>query len=687
MRIISILLLMLSSSLVLKAQNKDSIDSKIDLQQVVVTAKKVVRKDDHEVIFLSDKNREFGNNALDAVSSLSHFKTDFNANSLLSADRKSVYILINGIPATANELRSYQAEDIKNVEYYPVPPAQYMTVTTGPVANIVLKKKVDSFVSADIYTNNAVNTGFGTNQLGLTYADSLNQVKLNYIIDYRDIHDLSQTSTYNYANQNEYIGKNNKYKGAMQIVEAMYQRNWKKQLFNFGLTLTKDLNKQNEPTAASIMDQGERMSVNSDNILKNKLYSIAANLFYKYSFSDKKSLAFNIVNTYSYSTLDNRIEENSANKVTTETVHFDNHINSLIGNLVYETSFWGAQWDMGDRAEYKKLNQHNLGNTESSSSTSNFLYLGMNKRLNRFRIHPTVGVNYVKTKTEERNTHNTIPYLRLYTDWWGEGKLEGFSVQMTTLVNTVSPTSAQLTQSPTYQERNLVSIGNPLLKPYWQGGITLYLLYFGKNDNYFNFSYAPSIAHHPFATTLYIQDGMAISQPQQISNVVKHNLSVTGSWHPFSWLEIAPYIEYYHTSYNTLVQHICLPYWRFGGGITFPMKHWEIGLYANSPTKEAEGDLIEHGSAQYAAKMQYKYRNWSFGLEYHYSGHNEYTIGTSKDFNYKKLMDWKPLHNLIQITASYSLSRGKQHEHEGKTLYNESDDYGFTKGNTTKKPQ
>lgn len=160
----AILILLLLLSVNLMAQKTDSIASKVDLNEIVVTARKTISKGDHELIFMSDKNRSFGTNALDAVSSLAQFKTDINASNLLSADRKSIYVLINGVPATPNELRSYKGDDIKCVEYYPVAPAQYMTITSGPVANIILKNRIDRFVSVDISTSNSVNTGFLSGQ-------------------------------------------------------------------------------------------------------------------------------------------------------------------------------------------------------------------------------------------------------------------------------------------------------------------------------------------------------------------------------------------------------------------------------------------------------------------------------------------------------------------------------------------
>lgn len=73
-------------------------------------------------------------------------------------------------------------------------------------------------------------------------------------------------------------------------------------------------------------------------------------------------------------------------------------------------------------------------------------------------------------------------------------------------------------------------------------------------------------------------------------------------------------------------------------------------------------------------------------MEWHYSGHNEYTSGKAKDFNYKKTMEWKPLHSLVLFTATCYLSKGKKSEHDDKSLNNTNEDYGLTKDNSPKKP-
>ena len=213
---IAALVLFASSNLMAQVQEKDTVNEKvIQLNEVIVKGVKYIPKGDHTLLFLSKKNRNFGTNALDAVSSLGLFRTTLNETELTSFDHKQVFVLINGIPSTALDLRTFKADEVKNVEYYPIPPAQYMALTSGPVANIVMKKKHNKLYTAYINTSNAVTTGFGTNQANFTYADSLNQVKVNYFTDYRNVGDISLDSYYDYGkgNMTLYRGDDNRYKG------------------------------------------------------------------------------------------------------------------------------------------------------------------------------------------------------------------------------------------------------------------------------------------------------------------------------------------------------------------------------------------------------------------------------------------------------------------------------------------
>ena len=154
------------------------------LNEVVIKGKLMEKKADHILLYMTDENRKFGTNALDAVSTLNLFTTSLNETTLQSYDRQEVFILIYGVPSTGIDLRSYKAKDIKSVEYYPIAPARYMSMTQGPVANIIVQKRHDILFSTYVNTRNALTHANGNNQISQTYADSLNRVNITYFDSY-----------------------------------------------------------------------------------------------------------------------------------------------------------------------------------------------------------------------------------------------------------------------------------------------------------------------------------------------------------------------------------------------------------------------------------------------------------------------------------------------------------------------
>ena len=67
--------------------------------------------------------------------------TVLNSPSLLSYDRKNVFVLVDGVPSSAEMLRTYQAGDIRDVEYYDTAPARYRIYTEGPLVNVRLRRR------------------------------------------------------------------------------------------------------------------------------------------------------------------------------------------------------------------------------------------------------------------------------------------------------------------------------------------------------------------------------------------------------------------------------------------------------------------------------------------------------------------------------------------------------------------
>lgn len=168
------------------------------------------------------------------------FTASLNGTKLESYDRQEVFILINGVPSTGIDLRSYKAKDIKSVEYYPIAPARYMSMTQGPVANIIVKKRHDILFSTYVNTRNALTHANGNNQISQTYADSLNRVNITYFGSYFNTDKITDQSVYTlkepYFNS-AYDSETKRMFGSHQI-QGSYQYYNKNDLFNAQVAYT-----------------------------------------------------------------------------------------------------------------------------------------------------------------------------------------------------------------------------------------------------------------------------------------------------------------------------------------------------------------------------------------------------------------------------------------------------------------
>lgn len=657
----------------------------IELKTVNVVGERRIQKNGYELLLLSNKNRDYGTNALDAVSSLSYFVTSLNEDKLLAWDRSEVYILINGVPSTATDLRSFKAADIKNVEYYTVAPPQYMSLTNGPLINVILKKKHDRLFSGYFNTSNAITTGFGTNQIDLSYRDSLNQIKIGYFVDYRDINNINSVSEYNYPNSESTTYRDKeKYKGQYHNIFGSFQHYRTNQLFNAKISLLYQPTKETSNGNVTFTENTGSSEAYENSFLKSGYKAASVDLYYNFMFHNGSIFALNVVNTIGKSHSESEIDSHMFGAVNSLT---NNNSYSLVANAFYASRALGGNYTVGSRYEYKQLEQTFNDNKVKPYSHNEFLNFGMSWMKNGMTFTPALGLNIIAQSDGYVTRTKGLPYLRLYADWWGKDKLKGFTTQLTLLSRSQAPALSLTTAAYNYMDYRYIAIGNPQLKNYWENSAKLTLAYFFPNRNdQIVFVAQTNYTHNSIASILSYNNNKAVIQPENLNHTLNSRLDLYGSWYPFSWLEISPYLEYYNFHYKTSYP-VNSSYFRYGGNISATWKHFAIVLNANSRTKEFDGDIISKGSMQFAATVQYKYNNWSFGAKYNFSGHNDITYGGIENFKLSELKDWKPLHYMVRLTATYSFSVGKSRNHSQKYINDSSEDNGLNQYNTPKNPK
>ena len=667
----------------------------IALKEVTIEADRIIHRGDHDVLYLSKENRIFGTNALDAVSSLIFFQTSLNDTRLLSWDKREVFVLINGVPSTAIDLRGYKGEDIKSVEFYSIAPPQYMGFTEGPIANVIVKKRNDSQYSGYINTSNAANTGFGTDHVDLTYADSLNQVKLGYFIDYRSIKEISSQADFMYSpkHRSRYRGRGY-YGGDYQNLYTSYQRYQGKHLFNAKLYSIVDRRRDKESRLSQIRYDSVNYQGNTIDQLKSQSRATTLDLYYRCRFERGRVFAINVVNALGNSRSNSSYEAtfitNATNSGTLYGYQTDiaNLSYSLITNAMYIAPLWGGTFNAAMRYEYNQLNQYSGSSRYTPHSHHELASAGSSWRWRYGYVVPTIGVNLFQNVSKGIAHTSVLPYFRFYSDWWGTGQFKGTSVQLTLTSNQHSPSLGELTESKSLLDPWTVAIGNSDLNAYWVNTGNLALCYFAPNGkNSVNFQVTPSYAQNKIATTVRQSGGVVYFQPQHIGSELGCTLQFYSNWSPLSWLSLSSYWEYYFLRYHTPSQYVRFNYMRVGGCVTMSYNGMSMVLAINSPTKVYDGDLLTRGSLQYAGTLQYKWKDWSFGAKYNYTGYNDYTIAELPDFKYYKNRNWRPLHHLTCVTVTYTFSVGRARKHDNKIINESSDNTGLKKFDKPKMAQ
>lgn len=134
-----------------------------ELKEVVVDAERIIHKPGRDILILSEQNKAFGFNALEAISSMNYFMTAIGGTELTSYDKQPVLITINGVPSTGEELCTYRADQILRVEYFAITPAEFMGQTSGPVINVITRKPRTQMISGYFNLRNSVSTLSGVN--------------------------------------------------------------------------------------------------------------------------------------------------------------------------------------------------------------------------------------------------------------------------------------------------------------------------------------------------------------------------------------------------------------------------------------------------------------------------------------------------------------------------------------------
>lgn len=689
-------------SFVCKAEEKAD-TSAVTLDEIEITGRKEINKGEYVQLYLSKQNEEFGINALESISSLNRFATGIGISGLSTLSHESVFILINGVPSTGDQLKQYSSKDIKYVEYYTFAPSKYAIFTTGALVNVVTRRPHDVLYQAQADLRNDITSLFGVNSVSGSVTDSLNRVNVSYGMTYNNpavgifsTGGIKSEKKYNYGDivQSLYTTDNSKFAYTTQWASASYQRFQGCHMFNANVSYSWSRTHISDPTDITLTSPTTTATGVAEQDILNKNQSITADLYYMY-FKGARQFAVNMVNYFGKSSSDNSLWQQLSGDAIDDSYSITNNIKndiySLIANAYYTQPLFGGGLGVSALYTLTRLQQStvDIGGLMTDNTTHKYLtythkgqaHAGIGWNISNWSIYPYVGIRLYQYKNDTYTSPSTAkPIGGINAKWSPQGVMSGFSIFASAAIGSSMTGATGLTESITYLDRSLdryfILTGNSKARSSLNTKESILISYYfpdGRNALILRGSayYTPNY----WASVLRSEGNVVYQQTDDIGKYQHYSMLITGTVYPFKWFEVSPYIEYYDTSYSTFVQKIHDQYWRYGGGITFLLRSWEFSLSANAPYHILDGDLKRVSPAQYGATVRWKHRNWSLGLYWNYQ-EEQIEKGYCPGFSFDK-RTMTSNKNTFMIQFSYNFRKGKARQHIEKTFSHSIDETGI----------
>ena len=662
-----------------------------NLSEVVIKAKREIHSDESDIIFLSEKNRRFGTNALDAISSLRQFSPVINGMSLTTADHKAVTIMINGRPATPQDLRGYTGKEIRQVTYYPVAPPRYSDVTDGPLIDVTVKVNSD-YINAFLSASHSVNAGFGTDQAVVRWADSLNMLRADYFIDYRNLR-FDNRDSYIYPatpTLNRDYSTKGKYSGHFQYGKVSWQNTAKNNFLYLSAMFshTPGNREYDNRTIGVPLSEDGTDGDGYSRFLESNSDIGSLNFFYRRK-TRKGRLDFQVSGSAGKTSSENYLEYATKPGYGTD---LTNHTYMAYGKLMYHLPVNRVNMFLSGSYRYQHIDHdRRLPDRYSYDTNRNTVNLsaavsGKFTRDGR-KLNYTLGLamNYQDITGGIQGVDIShcrfTPYLTLSSPL-----SDRIFLRLRGYIKSGTPGVGELSDALTYQENNLAWRGDPELKGWTMYGVALqpeWVALPGKLS--FNGDFSFQYTSDPIKECVHTGSPVEVryvNLPYLRNTDAVLYMSVT----PVKLLTVKPYFQWTYNDFSTPGRKVKKGYFRYGGSVTLDTRRIQSVVGVNCPYKTFNGDIMEYGSWQLSCSVLAKLpANLSLSIEWRRTYQNDRTeIHAPGILDYVSKSRYPRLANQITVGLTWSFSHGIFKKRQQLQVEDEESDSGISNFNKAK---
>ncbi len=650
------------------------------IDEVVVTAEMIKQFGDHTEYRMTSTDKQRYSSALAALEHVPQLQVmDQNVQSI---NGKAIKILINGMPASAQDLATLPAGEIIRMEHYSNPPVKFQNMGLGAVVNVITKRDVGG--SFGINTQNAVTTGFGNNIVSLRYNSGAMQVGASYNINYRHLNRRRLDEQFSYQAGTQQISTErtglNSLTGYEEQMGELQLNAIKPNNYTFSTKLSlKSLNRRQYASQNICQKIDTILNKSGQSVDKNKYIRPVLDVYFDKRFAQRHSIAINAVATYYKSdyryTYDEWLADQTPVFGTSTRIDMDKY--SAIGDAVYSLQTRVGELFVGSRYMHSSSQQNNISGNNTLMSNELYSYVGMGGMLSKqINYSVSAGVNY-----SVFGNHASLyfrPQVRMAYMFSPASNLN-FNYE----VNTQTPAISELTYNPYLKDIGYIYVGNPALKSSHGHNVSLFYV---KMSPRFSFNSEISFRYTPNAIAPVFTSDSAnlIETIANLSRSQTYKANLFAQWIPLQnpMLRLRTFVEVQHTQNSYAGENWGL--WDVVNISTIMLnyKKWGAQVFYQTSRRTLVGQTTTMVPSMASVEMSYRpVPNLTLSACVRYPFYKSYRMTTQivgsrliKRTNEEHIDN---LANMVYFNLVYNFAFGKNYGNAKHKMQNEDKDSGI----------
>ena len=650
---------------------------------IVVKGHHRVDKVDRSIFTFTDEQKKNARQTQEILTSLPGLRFDALSGKLNTMTGKSLKILVNGVEATDNDLKSIPVDKIKNVEYFTIPPARYADV--GTLINIKTQP-LDAGYAAGFDVMQAAWVAFNNSNLYVRYNKGNHQIAFDYSMQYRNNANCESEDSYVFTDGtavSDYLYRGNYHFGYCtqdfnlkyaftKEDDITFQAKFTPNLFTQFWRTDNDIEAHNNPLWQDGTGRQER---------KVRSFGPSLDLYLNKKMKNNQELTVDVVGTYYHNS------QNDHNRQWTENVNevlidddmrAKNNKYSVIGELAYAKSWGTTNLSLGYKAtlaksDYKIRNM--LSNYDEYAYTSHndnhYFYGEIGGKLKKLSYRLGVGGTYVNTDNDVTDYSKFYFTPKLVLSY----PIKNGQVQFEVRSNPVLPSISQLSNSAKIYIPGLVETGNPYLE---SGNDNCAILSLNLSHPYFELytqalvDYISNPICSSFKWDKVGDDRCIVMSPLNGNFELQYGGMVWGRLKPFKseLFTIGVYVGAWNDTYKSDIvgrqSHFRLPVnWEIG----FRKGRFGASWYYNTVTKSINGPFLHKCENNSELSAFYQHKQLKLQLTSVFLLRTPHYESETLPNDILQFRHWNEIpdqRSMVCLSVSYNIFSGKQKNVEKK---------------------